>query len=71
MDKLRVGDPLDKSVDLGAIVDPKQLDSITQLVQVGLEEGGEVHVGSGELPDSGCFYPPTLLTEIDLSLIHI
>ena len=65
MDKLRVGDPLDKSVDLGAIVDPKQLDSITQLVQVGLEEGGEVHVGSGELPDSGCFYPPTLLTEID------
>ncbi len=65
MDKLRVGDPLDKSIDLGAIVDPKQLQSITNLVEDGLKEGGTVHVGACELPELGCFYPPTLITEVD------
>ena len=58
MDKLRVGDPLDKSIDLGAIVDPKQLQSITNLVEDGLKEGGTVHAGACELPELGCFYPP-------------
>ena len=65
MDKLRVGDPLDKSIDLGAIVDPKQLQSITNLVEDGLKEGGTVHAGACELPELGCFYPPTLITEVD------
>jgi aldehyde dehydrogenase (NAD+) len=67
MDKLRVGDPLDKSIDLGAIVDPSQLDSITNLVEEGLKEGGNRHVGACELPEGGCFYPPTLITEVDPS----
>ena len=67
MDKLRVGDPLDKSIDLGAIVDPSQLESITNLVEEGLKEGGERHVGTCELPEGGCFYPPTLITEVDPS----
>ena len=67
MDKLRVGDPLDKSIDLGAIVDPSQLESITNLVEEGLKEGGERHAGTCELPEGGCFYPPTLITEVDPS----
>ena len=67
MDKLRVGDPLDKSIDLGAIVDPSQLESITNLVEEGLKEGGERHVGTCELPEGGSFYPPTLITEVDPS----
>ena len=67
MDKLRVGDPLDKSIALGAIVDPSQLESITTLVEEGLKEGGDRHVGACELPEGGCFYPPTLITEVDPS----
>ena len=65
MDKLRVGNPMDKSVDLGAIVDPKQLESISQNVEEGLKEGGTKYVGTCELPENGCFYPPTLITEVD------
>ena len=41
MDKLRVGNPMDKSVDLGAIIDPKQLESISHKVEQGLKEGGK------------------------------
>ena len=65
MDKLRVGSLMDKSVDLGAIVDPKQLESISQNVEEGLKEGGKHYVSACELPENGCFYPPTLITEVD------
>ena len=56
---------MDKSIDLGAIVDPKQLQSITNLVEDGLKEGGTVPSELCELPELGCFYPPTLITEVD------
>ena len=65
MDKLRIGDPMDKSIDVGAIVDPSQLESITRIVEEGLKEGGERHTCPAELPESGCFYPPTLITGVD------
>ena len=55
MDKLRVGNPMDKSVDLGAIDDPKQLESISHKVEQGLKEGGKKYVGKSELPDNGYF----------------
>ncbi|MEC8333771.1 MAG: aldehyde dehydrogenase family protein [Verrucomicrobiota bacterium] len=67
MDKLRLGDPLDKSVDVGAIIDPKQLKSITDIVKKGLKEGGNLYTGKCQLPDKGCYYPPTLITEVDPS----
>ena len=59
MAKLRLGNPLDKSIDVGAIVDPAQLARITTMVAQGSTEG-TVHqpVASPE----GCFYPPTLIT---------
>ena len=65
MDKLRIGDPMDKSIDVGAIVDPSQLESITRMVEDGLKEGGERHTCPAKLPETGCFYPPTLITEVD------
>jgi aldehyde dehydrogenase (NAD+) len=65
IDKLRIGDPMDKSIDIGAIVDPSQLESITRIVEEGLKEGGERHTCPAELPETGCFYPPTLITEVD------
>lgn len=63
MDKLRVGDPLDKSIDVGAIVDPAQLRMITDLVAA--NTAGETHVASTALPTQGAFYPPTLITGLN------
>src|SRR6056297_2383395 len=60
MDKLRVGSPMDKSVDVGAIVDPRQLETITQLVDA--NRSGETYRANCVMPESGCFYPPTLIT---------
>ncbi|WP_300060174.1 aldehyde dehydrogenase family protein [uncultured Roseobacter sp.] len=63
MDKLRVGDPLDKSIDVGAIVDPVQLRTITDLVAA--NTAGERHVAAATLPADGSFYPPTLITGLN------
>ncbi|MGB5865864.1 MAG: aldehyde dehydrogenase family protein [Sulfitobacter sp.] len=60
MDKLRIGSPLDKSIDMGAIVDAKQLDAITQMVTT--NTAGRTHVAACEMPTEGNFYPPTLIT---------
>ncbi|MEO1452210.1 MAG: aldehyde dehydrogenase family protein [Pseudomonadota bacterium] len=59
MDKLRLGDPLDKSIDVGAVVDPVQLKTITDLVG---GSGGDVYHAQIPLPETGCYYPPTLIT---------
>ncbi|MDK3074236.1 aldehyde dehydrogenase family protein [Sedimentitalea sp. JM2-8] len=59
MDKLRIGDPLDKCIDVGTIVDPAQLDAITRLVDANSD--GDMHVAATTLPQGGCFYPPTLI----------
>jgi aldehyde dehydrogenase (NAD+) len=65
MKSLRLGDPLDKSIDVGAIVDPIQLKRIRMLVEQGRAEGGRVHQPSTPLPRQGCFYPPTLVTDVE------
>ena len=65
MDKLRVGSPLDKSVDVGAVVDPVQLEQIRALVSNNPD--GTHHVAKCEMPDGGCFYPPTLITGLSPS----
>jgi aldehyde dehydrogenase (NAD+) len=67
MARLVVGDSLDKSVDIGALVDAVQLDKVSKLVDLGVEEGAKLWQPSCELPDGGCFYPPTLLTEVQPS----
>ncbi|MBK8440269.1 MAG: aldehyde dehydrogenase family protein [Rhodobacter sp.] len=58
MDGLRLGDPLDKCIDVGAIIDPIQLDAITRLVD---SSEGEIYRAATPVPQ-GCFYPPTLIT---------
>ncbi len=65
MARLRLGDALDKGVDIGAIVDPVQRDNIAAWVKRGIEEGAEVYQPQIESPDKGCFYPPTLLTNVE------
>ncbi len=63
MNKLRIGDPLDKSIDIGALVDPVQLDRVRRMVAEGGSEG-EVFHADCPLPDRGCYYPPTLVTDL-------
>lgn len=65
MDKLRVGDPLDKAVDLGAIVDRSQLERISSLVDVGVQEGATKYQTKCDLPVDGFYFPPTLLTDVE------
>jgi aldehyde dehydrogenase (NAD+) len=65
METLRIGDPLDKAMDLGAIVAPVQLERIRSLVERGAEEGAELWQPSWSCPEEGWFYPPTLLTNVD------
>ena len=65
METLRMGDPLDKAVDLGAIVAPVQLERIRTLVERGREEGAELWQPSWSCPEEGWFYPPTLLTNVE------
>src|SRR6266542_4017149 len=64
MEKLRVGPPLDKAVDMGAIVAPVQLERIRKLVETGVEEGATLWQPSWACPTDGYFYPPTLFTGV-------
>ena len=65
MANLRVGDPLDKSTDVGAIVAPVQLGRIRRLMREGEQEGLEFFRADNSVPERGCFYPPTLVTGVD------
>ena len=64
MEKLRVGDPLDKATDIGAIVAPVQLERIRTLVKKGADEGATMWQPSWACPQDGCFFPPTLFTDV-------
>ncbi len=73
MAKLRVGDPLDKSMDMGPIIAPIQKERIQNLVEQGKKEGAEVWQWQGKLPQNsgksgksggGCYFPPTFLTNV-------
>ncbi len=67
MAMLRVGAPLDKTIDMGAIVAPAQLERIRALVATAADEGGTVYQAPGAAeacPPQGCFYPPTLITGV-------
>ena len=64
METLRVGDPLDKAVDMGAIIAPVQLEKIQELVRRGEDEGATLWQPSWSCPQDGWFFPPTLFTEV-------
>jgi aldehyde dehydrogenase (NAD+) len=61
---IRVGDPLDKNTDVGAINSKNQLDKITELVASGVAEGAELYQPACDLPDRGFFFRPTLFTNV-------
>ena len=61
---LRVGDPLDKNTDVGAINSKMQLDKITELVEAGKEEGAEIYQPPCRLPEKGYWFVPTVFTNV-------
>ncbi|MFD2648405.1 aldehyde dehydrogenase family protein [Devosia albogilva] len=64
MATLRVGDPLDKSVDIGALVAPVQVERIRDLMKRGVAEGAHVYEPDGDVPSNGCFLKPALVTNV-------
>ena len=65
MGTMRVGDPLDKCIDMGAIVDQTQWNTVDTWVKTGKSEGGEVFQPEIDLPEKGLFYKPTLITNLE------
>jgi aldehyde dehydrogenase (NAD+) len=64
---LRVGDPLDKNTDLGAINSSEQLATIRRLVASGVREGATLYQPPCRLPGKGYYFPPTLFTHVTQS----
>ena len=64
MGTLRVGDPLDKNTDVGAINSRMQLEKIQELVESGEEEGAEIYQPPCRLPEKGYWFAPTVFTDV-------
>jgi aldehyde dehydrogenase (NAD+) len=64
---LRVGDPLDKNTDVGAINSRQQLEKIEELVESGIEEGAQIYQAECVLPERGFWFRPTLFTSVSQS----
>jgi len=64
LETLRLGDPLDKNTDIGAINSKLQLDRITELVQSGKDEGAEIFQPACRLPEKGYWFAPTVFTNV-------
>jgi aldehyde dehydrogenase (NAD+) len=67
MATLRVGDPLDKAVDIGALVAPVQVARVRDLVKTGVAEGGQLYEPDIEIPGGDCFLRPALITGVSPS----
>jgi aldehyde dehydrogenase (NAD+) len=64
LETLRVGDPLDKNTDVGAINSKMQLDKIVELVEAGKAEGAEIYQPPCRLPEKGYWFVPTVFTNV-------
>ena len=67
METLIVGDPLDKNTDIGAINSAEQLETIERYLEIGREEGAEVHQSACPVPERGYWCRPTLFTGVSQS----
>lgn len=67
MRKIRIGDPLDKNIDMGAINSRQQLETIKKYVDIGEKEGSVKFQTAFSCPNEGFFFPPTLFTEVETS----
>ncbi|MDQ6719482.1 MAG: aldehyde dehydrogenase family protein [Candidatus Dormibacteraeota bacterium] len=67
LSRLRLGDPLDKNTDIGAINSKAQLEKIQGLVESGVEEGAVMYQPECKLPERGYWFPPTIFTNVSQS----
>lgn len=68
MEHLRLGSPLDKGIDMGSLVSEEQFTKVSKLVAQGVKEGATlIQPGKDSCPTNGCFYPPTMLTNVQPS----
>jgi aldehyde dehydrogenase (NAD+) len=67
METLIIGDPLDKNTDIGAINSKKQLQTIRNFINIGLNEGSEIYQPECKLPKKGNWCPPTLFLNVSQS----
>ena len=67
MERIRVGHPLDKAIDMGALVDRVQMDRVQGYLEAGAADGATVWQPSGPVPEGGFFMPPTLCTGAPVS----
>ncbi len=65
MAKLRVGNPLDKAIDIGSLVDETQVKRVQSMVDVGIAEGCTLWQADIEMPQNGCFLKPILFTDVE------
>jgi aldehyde dehydrogenase (NAD+) len=68
IETLRVGDPLDKNTDVGAINSRPQLDKIVDLAAAGDAEGAQRWTSSCPLPERGLFFPPTVFSRVEQTM---
>ena len=64
MENIRLGDPMDKNTDIGAINSKEQLTKIDRLVKQGVKEGGQAWAPSCAIPKNGFWYAPTIITGV-------
>jgi aldehyde dehydrogenase (NAD+) len=67
MARIRVGNPMDKNTDMGAIHSKPQLQRIRELVAAGVDEGAELHQAKCELPAKGYWFAPSMFTGVAMS----
>ncbi len=67
MDNLRIGDPLDKSIDIGAIISKSQVDKIKSIVQESVKDGCTLWESNAQIPNKGFYYPPTVISNVESS----
>ena len=68
MDRLRLGPPLDKCIDMGTLISPAQLARVRSAVEAAVADGAQIYQTPYPHPQSnGCFYPPTLLCNVQPS----
>ncbi|MBU3723686.1 MAG: aldehyde dehydrogenase family protein, partial [Limnohabitans sp.] len=67
MKNLRLGDPLDKNTDIGAINSASQLQKIKELAESGTKEGAQMWSAPCEIPNKGFWFAPTVFTNVSLS----
>ncbi|KNC56341.1 uncharacterized protein AMSG_02312 [Thecamonas trahens ATCC 50062] len=64
MDHFRIGHPLDKCIDMGALVDESQYETISSFVEGAIAEGANVYKANVPVPSEGWYWPPTLITNV-------